>query len=245
MRSFVAVPEHTRNGPGSIGPGQRRQGCCLSPRTCRRAQLADENRSPLRWLAQDRAGWLARRSGRANRSVPARRWVSRNWAKASGLRSISSTASAVSGMKLEVVAGWPAVALLIAVKLLSSILERWPGQAVPGTAPPGTRNIDDTGSGKRHCRLKAVGQHPVGPGCPFPQERRRHSTCPRAGHRACARHDRPDDGRACRAGHIAPGRATAHPLRVVPQCRSRRGRTPSAGTSARPGPGTRSAGTPR
>lgn len=44
----------------------------------------------------------------------------------------------------RVIAGWPAVALLIAVKLLSGILEHRPAGAVPGTASPIAGNADGT-----------------------------------------------------------------------------------------------------
>lgn len=47
---------------------------------------------------QIRAAWLARRSGRVNRSVPSRRWPRTNRARASGLRLIPASAWAVSGM---------------------------------------------------------------------------------------------------------------------------------------------------
>jgi hypothetical protein len=58
----------------------------------------------------------------------------------------ANIATADNGNVSRVIAGWPAVALLIAVKLLSGILEHRPAGAVHGTASPGCGNAGGTGN---------------------------------------------------------------------------------------------------
>ena len=82
-----------------------------------------------------------RRAGRNSGWLP---WAALTIGTAASLA--ANIATADDGTVSRIIAGWPAVALLIAVKLLSGILEHRPAQAVPGTGngesvrnqPPGT-----------------------------------------------------------------------------------------------------------
>lgn len=89
-----------------------------------------------------------RRAGRKSGWPP---WAALTIGTAASLAANIATAGA--GTVSRVIAGWPALALLIAVKLLSGTLEHRPAQAVPGTTPanttlPATGNADGTGNGQ-------------------------------------------------------------------------------------------------
>jgi hypothetical protein len=82
-----------------------------------------------------------RRAGRKSGWLP---WAALTIGTAASLA--ANIAIADNGIISRVIAGWPAVALLIAVKLLSGILEHRPAGAVHGTASPGSGNADGTGN---------------------------------------------------------------------------------------------------
>jgi hypothetical protein len=83
-----------------------------------------------------------RQAGRRSGWLP---WAALTIGTAASLA--ANIATADHGTISRIIAGWPAVALLIAVKLLSGILEHRTTQPVPGTAParstsPGTGNAE-------------------------------------------------------------------------------------------------------
>jgi hypothetical protein len=80
-----------------------------------------------------------RRAGRRSGWLP---WTALTSGTVASLA--ANIATADYGIISRVIAGWPAIALLIAVKLLSGILEYRPTQTAPGTASPGIANVDGT-----------------------------------------------------------------------------------------------------
>jgi hypothetical protein len=81
----------------------------------------------------------------------------------------ANIATADDGIISRVIAGWPAVALLIAVKLLSGILEHRPARAAHGTESAGSGNADGTGNGtapKRPADIRPAGSAAAVPGTP-------------------------------------------------------------------------------
>ena len=75
----------------------------------------------------------------------------------------ANIATADTGIISRVIAGWPAAALLIAVKLLSGILEHRPTWTAPAVASPGTGNVDGTGNGNGAARTRLAGSRPGRP----------------------------------------------------------------------------------
>jgi len=94
-----------------------------------------------------------RRAGRNSGWLP---WAALTIGTAASLA--ANIATADHGTVSRIIAGWPAVALLIAVKLLSGILEHRPAPTVPGTAP-GTGNAAGTGNGET-ARTRAASTRP-------------------------------------------------------------------------------------
>ncbi len=101
-----------------------------------------------------------RRAGRTSGWLP---WAALTLGTAASLA--ANIATADNGTVSRIIAGWPAVALLIAVKLLSGILEHRPVQAVPGTVPadttlPGNENANGNGNDET-VRRQPPGTPPV------------------------------------------------------------------------------------
>ena len=142
-----------------------------------------------------------RRAGRKSGWLP---WAALTIGTAASLAANIATAHA--GAISRIIAGWPAVALLIAVKL----------------------------QGERHGCSTAASWHPASSACPFRHSRNRCANSDRADRRARARRGRPDGGGACSRGQVAPGRATL--TRGRPRSPDARRRPPGALLPAHPAP---------
>jgi hypothetical protein len=93
-----------------------------------------------------------RRAGRKSGWLP---WTALTIGTVASLA--ANIATADYGIVSRVIAGWPAVALLIAVKLLSGILEHRSARTVPGPASLGAGKADGTGNGNSTARTRRAG----------------------------------------------------------------------------------------